>query len=178
MIVKPVKYLKSIDCGNTVVYRHCPFDPPTEARIRRIDAEHYVATSTAELRRYAPRSETKGDNLESVRKSFNRLEVGHQRQRARKRVREVPHTHLRREHDRQQTHKPRHGLLLPRSSRPSMALWSTSTSRSARPAARVAHALRAVLRPRGPYMPNTEEDHPCATPGATVSSTSRGSRAT
>ena len=72
-IVGPRKYLKEIDCGTTVVYRHCPFEPPTEARIKRIDKEHYVVKSTAELRRYSPRSETKGDNLHSVRQSFNRL---------------------------------------------------------------------------------------------------------
>lgn len=72
-IVGPRKYLKAIDCGTTVVYRHCPFEPPTEARIKRIDKEHYVVKSTAELRRYSPRSETKGDNLHSVRQSFNRL---------------------------------------------------------------------------------------------------------
>ena len=57
-IVGPRKYLKEIDCGTTVVYRHCPFEPPTEARIKRIDKEHYVVKSTAELRRYSPRSVT------------------------------------------------------------------------------------------------------------------------
>ena len=72
-IVGPRKYQKEIDCGTTVVYRHCPFAPPTEARIKRIAKEHYVVKSTAELRRYSPRSETKGDNLHSVRQSFNRL---------------------------------------------------------------------------------------------------------
>ena len=54
-IVGPRKYLKEIDCGTTVVYRHCPFEPPTEARIKRIDKEHYVVKSTFGATRRAPR---------------------------------------------------------------------------------------------------------------------------
>lgn len=72
-IVPPSKYIKAVDCGNTVIFRHCPFEPPEEPRIERLDERHYLVKRTREVRRYAPRSEVKGDNLRSVRQSFNRL---------------------------------------------------------------------------------------------------------
>lgn len=72
-ISQPSPYIKAIDCGSTVIFRHCPFEPATEPRIERLDERHYVVRSTREVRRYAERSERKGDNLRSVRQSFNRL---------------------------------------------------------------------------------------------------------
>ena len=72
-IPQPRPYIKVTDCGNTVLVKHCPFVPPEEPPVRRIDDAYYLVTSTAEVRRYAPRSRVKGDNLASVRKSFNRL---------------------------------------------------------------------------------------------------------
>lgn len=71
-IVEPRPYIKAIDCGSSVVFKHCPFTPQDEPRIRRLNADYYVVTSTSEVRRYS-RSEVKGDNLRSVRQSFNRL---------------------------------------------------------------------------------------------------------
>lgn len=72
-IVSPSPYIKALDCGNSVVFRHCPFLPPSESRIEVVDRDYYVVKSTRELRRFSPRSEVKGDNLRSVRQSFNRL---------------------------------------------------------------------------------------------------------
>lgn len=72
-IVSPSPYIKAIDCGNSVVFRHCPFVPSPESRIEVVNRDWYVVKATRELRRFAPRSEVKGDNLRSVRQSFNRL---------------------------------------------------------------------------------------------------------
>ena len=74
-IVPPSKYVKAVDCGNTVIFRHCPFEPPEEPRVERLDERHYLVKSSGEIRRYSLRSEVKGDNLRSVRQSFNRLKT-------------------------------------------------------------------------------------------------------
>lgn len=74
-ICSPMTYIKAVDCGNTVIVRHCPFEPPEESRVQRLDERHYLVKSSGEVRRYSPKSEVKGDNLRSVRQSFNRLKT-------------------------------------------------------------------------------------------------------
>lgn len=68
-------YYKLTDCRNTVLITRCPFVPPDEPRSIRINEWFYYVPSCEEVRQYRDRSQTKGDNLESVRKSFNRLKA-------------------------------------------------------------------------------------------------------
>lgn len=68
-------YYKMTDCRNTVLITRCPFVPPTEPRAIKINDDFYYVPSHKELRPYRKRSMTKGDNLDSVRKSFNRLKA-------------------------------------------------------------------------------------------------------
>lgn len=68
-------YIKAIEEGNVVVVRHCPFVPPEESRIEKLSGTHYLVKSSGEVRRYRDRSEVKGDNLDSVRRSMNRLKA-------------------------------------------------------------------------------------------------------
>lgn len=75
---EPVSYARYIavaDCRNTVQVTHCPFMPPTSARAVRVNEWFYYVPSTEEFRPYRERSVFKGDNLDSVRKSFNRLKM-------------------------------------------------------------------------------------------------------
>lgn len=158
-IVSPRKYLKAIDCGNTVVYRHCPFEPPTEARIKRIDADHYVVKSTAELRRYSPRSETKGDNLHSVHQSFNRLKsVINANVRGNERVRFLTLTYAENMTDNKRISRDMAYFFkkLKAIYGPMEYLYVKERQ------ARGAWHMHCVLFFDGPapYMPNTEDDHP------------------
>lgn len=73
--VPPVPYIKYLDCRNTAVLVHCPFYPPDKPRSVRINEWFYFVPSTSEIRPYRERSAVKGDNLDSVRKSFNRLKA-------------------------------------------------------------------------------------------------------
>lgn len=68
-------YIKMTDCHNTVMFTHCPFVPPSRPRYRRINEWFYFVPSTGEIREFEPKSETKGDNLDSVRRSFGRLKA-------------------------------------------------------------------------------------------------------
>lgn len=66
-------YIKKTDCRNTILITHCQTRPPAEPRAIKINKWFYYVPSLAEFRAYKEKSITKGDNLESVRKSFNRL---------------------------------------------------------------------------------------------------------
>lgn len=72
-IEKPTRYIKLTDCHNTAIVTHCPFAPPEHVRYERINDSFYYVPNLHEIRAFKPKSETKGDNLHSVRKSFNRL---------------------------------------------------------------------------------------------------------
>lgn len=71
----PSCYIKMLDCRNTVMFVHCPFYPPTSPRAIRVNEWFYYVPSSEEFRPYRDKSLTKGDNLDSVRKSFNRLKA-------------------------------------------------------------------------------------------------------
>lgn len=66
-------YVKFEDCNNTAIVTYMPFRPPDEPRAIRVNEWFYYVPSFQEFRPYRERSKVKGDNLESVRKSFNRL---------------------------------------------------------------------------------------------------------
>lgn len=74
-LAAPSCYIKYLDCRNTAMLVHCPFFPPEHRRIRKVNDEVYYITSTQEFGFYKPKAETKGDSLDSVRKSFNRLKA-------------------------------------------------------------------------------------------------------
>lgn len=68
-------YVKLTDCRNTLLVTYMPFFPPTEPRAVRVNEWYYYVPSSQEFRPYRDKSQTKGDNLDSVRKSFNRLKA-------------------------------------------------------------------------------------------------------
>lgn len=77
MIEEIYPYIKLTDCGSTALVTHCPFLPPDpkRPRIMRVNKWFYYVTTSEEFRPYREKSATKGDNLESVRRSFNRLKA-------------------------------------------------------------------------------------------------------
>lgn len=68
-------YISVTDSGTTFKITHCPFRPPMEQRAVRINEQYYYVPSKQDIREYKPKSEVKGDNVSSVRKSFNRLKA-------------------------------------------------------------------------------------------------------
>lgn len=74
-IAAPSCYIKLLDCRNTAMIVHCPFYPPTHPRAIRVNEWFYYVPSSQEFRPYREKSAVKGDNLDSVRKSFNRLKA-------------------------------------------------------------------------------------------------------
>ena len=74
-VAEPYKYIKVLDCVNTIIVTHESVIPPEEARIEKVDDGHYRVKRTGEVREYKPKSETKGDNTESLLKSFARLKA-------------------------------------------------------------------------------------------------------
>lgn len=77
MVEEPCAYIKLTDCGHTALITHCPFRPPDpdRPRVMRVNEWFYYCTVSEEFRPYREKSVTKGDNLASVRKSFNRLKA-------------------------------------------------------------------------------------------------------
>lgn len=77
MVEEPYPYIKMTDCRNTALVTFCPFMPPDPERPRvvRVNKWFYYVTTSEEFRPYRERSAVKGDNLASVRKSFNRLKA-------------------------------------------------------------------------------------------------------
>lgn len=74
-IAEPMRYISVLDCVNTIVVTHESVIPPEEARIEKVDDGHYRVKRTGEILEYGSRSETKGDNRQSILKSFNRLKA-------------------------------------------------------------------------------------------------------
>lgn len=77
MVEEPYPYIKLTECGATALVTHCPFLPPDprRPRVMRVNKWFYYVTTSEEFRPYREPSATKGDNLASVRKSFNRLKA-------------------------------------------------------------------------------------------------------
>ena len=74
-VAEPHRYIQVEDCVNTLIVTHETHIPPEEARIEKLDDRHYRIVSTGEVREYKDHSMTKGDNTESLLKSFARLKA-------------------------------------------------------------------------------------------------------
>jgi hypothetical protein len=67
-------FIKKTDAGNSVML-YISDSRRSECPIIHIDEQHYYVRGIQEIREYSPRAETKDDNHDSVRKSFNRLKM-------------------------------------------------------------------------------------------------------
>lgn len=158
-IAKPSRYIKAVDCGSTVIFRHCPFEPSEESRIEKLDDRHYLVKSTREVRRYSERSEVKGDNLRSVRQSFNRLKsLINANAASPESVRYVTLTYAENMTDNSRISRDLRGFF-----RRMRALFGPFEYIYVKERqARGAWHMHCVLLFEGPapFMPNTEDDHP------------------
>jgi hypothetical protein len=72
----PPAYISVTDSRITLKFVHCPFVPPKQPRAVRINKWYYrVPSQGNDIREYKEKSHVKGDNIASIRKSFNRLKA-------------------------------------------------------------------------------------------------------
>lgn len=153
-------YIKMLDCRNTVLITHCPTLPPSEPRAVKINKDVYYVPSVEEFRYYKDKSLTKGENIESVRKSFNRLKaVINTNYERPENVKFITLTYAENMKDNKQIRNDLRYFFRNMHRRYGEFEYIYTKEKQARGAWHI-HLILFFENREAPYMPNTESDHP------------------